>query len=252
MNSIDYPSLTKYLFWSELKSDLNKFMLGAVWWVLEPALYVAVFYFLFAELKGVGDFAISLICGIVTWQWINGVINSGASSVIRKKQIIQNFCVHPAIFPLVALLTATFRYVIVLMFAIALFSWKGALNLAAPIDLFLWFLVSVVAIFTYATFLGLVTPFLPDLQILISRASMMMMFLSGVIFPISKMPPEVQAILYWNPIVHLVEGARGGFLYGNAGDIKLFSIIIITHIPILIFSFVMLDRLRGEIPKRLV
>lgn len=252
MNKIDYPSLLGYLFWSELRSDLDKFMLGAIWWILEPALYVTVFYFLFAELKGAGNFAITLVCGIVTWQWLIGVINSGANSVLRKKQIVQNFNVHPVVFPAVTLLTCTFRYIFVLTFAVTLFVWKGALNLGPLLDIVLWVFTAIITIFSYAVLLSLVTPFLPDLQMLISRAATLMMFLSGVIFPISDMPQEAQNILYWNPLAHLIEGGRNILLNGVSTDRIVLASMILTHIPILLFGFLMLDKLRGEIPKRLV
>ncbi|GMG88731.1 ABC transporter permease [Biformimicrobium ophioploci] len=252
MNKIDYPALTSYLFWSELKSDMNKFMLGALWWVLEPALYVAVFYFLFAELRGRADFALVLVCGIVTWQWLIGIITSGASSVLKKKNLVQNFRVHPFAFPVVILLVNTFKYGVVLSFAIALFIWKDAFNPGTAVDFGLWFSAAIITAFSYAVLFSVATPFFPDLQMVISRAAMLMMFLSGVIFPISQMSPEAQALLYWNPFAHLIEGVRDLLLYGEAGDRQKLLIILVSHIPILLISYTLLSRLRGEIPKRLV
>lgn len=252
MNSIDYKGLTSYLFLSELKSDLDKYLLGPVWWVLEPCMFVAVFYFLFAHLKGNGDFVYTLVCGITTWRWMMEVVNQGGTSVFRKKGVLQNFRVHPFVFPIVTLMVSTLKFIFVLACVLALLAVQGVLNFGHGADVALWIVCAILTSFSYGVFFSVIMPFIPDVQIVLSRATMLMMFLSGVIFPIQDMSEMAQQILFWNPFAHLIEGIRDLLLYGERIDPKIFLVIIGVHLPILIFSYVMLGRLRGEIPKRLI
>ncbi|MCA0901396.1 ABC transporter permease [Microbulbifer agarilyticus] len=252
MNSIDYKGLTSYLFLSELKSELDKYLLGPVWWVLEPCLFVGVFYFLFAHLKGSGDFVYALVCGITTWRWMMEIVNQGGASVFRKKSVLQNFRVHPFVFPLVSLLVSTLKYIFILMCVLALLATQNVLNFGNAVDFSLWVFCAILTSFSYGVFFSVIMPFVPDVQIVISRGTMLMMFLSGVIFPIHEMSEMAQRILFWNPFAHIIEGVRDLLLYGERIDPLIFLVIIGTHLPILIFSYFMLGRLRGEIPKRLI
>ena len=252
MNSIDYKGLISYLFLSELKSDLDKYLLGPVWWILEPCLFVGVFYFLFAHLKGSGDFVYTLVCGITTWRWMMEIVNQGGTSVFRKKGVLQNFRVHPFVFPTVTLLVSTLKYIFIFACVLALYAAQGVLNFGNAADFTLWILCAILTSFSYGVFFSVVMPFAPDVQIVISRGTMLLMFLSGVIFPIQDMSEMAQKILFWNPFAHIIEGIRDLLLYGERIDPLTFLAIIGAHLPILIFSYVMLGHLRGEIPKRLI
>ncbi|MCA0893715.1 ABC transporter permease [Microbulbifer agarilyticus] len=253
MNKIDYSGLTTYLFWSEMRSDLNRYLLGPIWWVLEPCLYVAVFYFAFAHLRGgAGEHVFLLLCGISVWHWITSVINQGANSLIKKKGILKSFSVHPIIFPLSTLLVHTFKFAIVLVCVMVVLWINDVFNFAGIPSFLLWILACVLVCFSYAVNLSLIIPFAPDLQLIISRAMMLLMFLSGVIFPIDNMSPTVQEFLFWNPFAHLIESGRKVMLYGESLDAVFMLIFIFIHIPLLLLGFFLLGKLRGEIPKRLV
>ena len=63
MNSINFKGLISYLFLFELKSDLGKYLLGPVWWVLEPSL-------------------IESICSHVNWLEKGVVVESGGGEFV--------------------------------------------------------------------------------------------------------------------------------------------------------------------------
>lgn len=251
-NTIDYKGLVGYLFWSELKADLNGYLLGPVWWILEPCLYVAVFYFAFAHMRGDGEHVYSLLCGITIWQWIAGIINQGANSVSRKRGILQNFNIHPATFPFVSALVNSFKFLIILGCVIVFFAYRGALHTGSLLDMIAWLSIAFVVCFSYALFFSVFIPFAPDLQILISRAMMLLMFLSGVIFPLKEMSDNTQKFLIWNPLAHIIEGGRQLFIYGESLDYSILTGIAVVHLALLLLAFWLLGKLRGEIPKRLV
>ena len=49
-----------------------------------------------------------------------------------------------------------------------------------------------------------------------------MLFLSGVFYSLEMLPPKIQNVLVWNPIIHGVEGLRDGYYLGyRAGLIDL-------------------------------
>ena len=58
-----------------LKANAQRYFLGYLWWVLEPLLWVAVFYVVFEVLlkNGRADFLIFLAVGKLTFIWFSKV-----------------------------------------------------------------------------------------------------------------------------------------------------------------------------------
>lgn len=253
MNKVDYFGLITYMFGAQLKSDLNRYYLGTLWWFLEPCLYVVVFYFIFLNFRAHSeDFLFQLICGLTTWKWLTSIVNQGSSSIVHAKGLVSNFNIHPIIFPVVSFLTNSFKFLVVLTAILFLYLYKGVFNFAGAVPLLAWVFTSVLTVFSYQLVLSTVMPFLPDLRVIIGNLMMLLMFMSGVIVPIAEMPPHVQSILQWNPFVYLVDGARAVFLRGEALEYSVYLILIGIHSLILLLGLSRLTRLKGEFPKRLI
>ncbi len=253
MKRTNYFSLVTYMFSSELRSDLNRYYLGTIWWFLEPCLYVAVFYIVFANFRGGdGEFLYNLMCGLVTWKWISSIINQGASSLVRAKGLVTNFNVHPLVFPTVSLMVNTFKFFAVLAALLVLLAVKGALAFSGAEQLLLWFVVTSTVIFSYQILLSTMMPFLPDLRVIVTNMMMLLMFTSGVIIPVEQMPESVQGILYWNPFVYLIEGARAIFLHNDLLDYPVFGYLFLVHALLLVLGVIRLTSLKGEFPKRII
>ena len=54
-----------------LKADAQRYFFGYLWWILEPLLWVGVFYLVFEVLLGTGraDFLVFLAVGKLTFIW---------------------------------------------------------------------------------------------------------------------------------------------------------------------------------------
>ena len=75
------------------------------------------------------------------------------------------------------------------------------------------------AIFAAAAGAGFVVasivPLVPDLRFVIEQVLTVVMFLSGVIFPLSKVPPGLQWLMALNPVAVVMEDARGILMHGQ-------------------------------------
>ncbi|MEQ8515100.1 MAG: ABC transporter, partial [Chromatocurvus sp.] len=56
-----------------LRADASRFFLGYIWWVLEPLLYVAVFYVVFVLIlqNRQENFLVFLMCGKLAFIWFS-------------------------------------------------------------------------------------------------------------------------------------------------------------------------------------
>ena len=72
-----------------LHADAQKFVLGYLWWILEPLFFVAVFYVVFGVIlqSGRADFLAFLIVGKLPFQWFAGAVNHSASTLWRRNRL---------------------------------------------------------------------------------------------------------------------------------------------------------------------
>ncbi len=255
LSRVSYPSLLKYLVVADFKSDINRYFLGFFWWIAEPLMYVAVFYTAFSHFRSNDEqYIYFLIVGVTTWRWLAGSINLATNSIVTKKRIIGHFSVNPAIFTLSSLITQLLKYFVILGCVCALLEFSGQLKFAGLEWMLFWFASTLTCVLACALGVAFLVVYIPDLRVPISQALMLLMFVSGVIFPIDGVSEELRAILQFNPFVHIIEGARfvlmgesqGELPYDELSLVLLFSAVLVVGIAIASL------KLATDIPKRVL
>ena len=88
----------------ELKVKYTASVLGAVWSLLNPLVYLAVFTFVAKVLgAGIPDFPVYLLSGLLAWNLFSASLNSGASrSVLDNANLVKKVAFPREILPLAA------------------------------------------------------------------------------------------------------------------------------------------------------
>src|SRR6056297_1608527 len=88
-----------------LKADASRFFFGYIWWVLEPLLYVAVFYIVFEVIlqNRQENFLVFLMCGKLVFIWFSKSINQASRSIVTAKGLIGKIDIPKALFPLASI-----------------------------------------------------------------------------------------------------------------------------------------------------
>jgi len=228
--------LIKYKVYAELSAEAARTFLGILWWVIEPVLYMSVFYFIFGVLfqRGGEGFVYFLLVGLVVWKWFDSSIRSGMVSLQTNAAVIVQVYQPKFIFPVIVVLinTAKFLFVMLLLLLFLLVSGKPAsaswLALLPLISVQCVFIASITSLF------ATVIPFVPDFKWVVENGLTMLFFLSGVFFDISAMPENFQVWLRLNPMAVLIDNYRNVLLQGQMPDwwqlfwVLLFSSILIV------------------------
>ncbi|MEW6686544.1 MAG: ABC transporter permease [Candidatus Edwardsbacteria bacterium] len=85
-----------------------------------------------------------------------------------------------------------------------------------------------------------------EAQTLLNLPRFLMIFLSGVVYPISKMPLALQYLSYVLPLTYTVEGLRLSFLGSCGKAILLYTLILIGFLLLFILPAVKLLRKKFE------
>ena len=107
----------------DLKVKYAASVLGAVWSILNPLVYLAVFTFVAKVLgAGIPDFPVYLLSGLLAWNLLSASLTSGASSVLDNSNLVKKVAFPREILPLsvvgVALVDFLLQSVVLLAFIV--------------------------------------------------------------------------------------------------------------------------------------
>lgn len=202
--------------WSGLKAEASRGYLGVLWWVLEPIMYMAVFYVVFVHLFKRGDesYISFLLVGLTVWKLFNATVNTGANSLIANLGLMNQVYVPKIVFPLTVAAINTFKFLIILSLLILFLLFTSAQPSMAWLLLPIIIGTQIFLIIAVASFFSSIMPFFPDLKLILDNVLMMLFFLSGIFFDMTKMSPDTQQILMLNPMAVVIVMYRNLLLKG--------------------------------------
>lgn len=203
-----------------LKADASRFYLSYLWWILEPLLYVAVFYIVFEVLLGnrQADFLAFLMCGKLAFVWFSKSVVHSSRSIIVSKGLIGNLDLPKAIFPLAVVQEGLYRQAAVFLLLFMFLVFRGY-----PVGPhWLWLVPIILVNYLMIVFAALAGAFLVciafDVTMLISLAMTFLLFTSGVFWNVRDLanPELMDLVLTVNPVAFIVDAYRQVLLAGNA------------------------------------
>lgn len=97
----------------ELKVKYTASFLGAIWSVLNPIVFLAVFWFVAVVLGNrVPDFPVFLVSGLLAWNVFSASLLSGSSAVIDNANLVKKVAFPREILPLASVGVALFDFVL--------------------------------------------------------------------------------------------------------------------------------------------
>lgn len=207
----------------DLRQESRGAMLSWGWFLLRPAAYLLCFWFAIglglrgagnSGLEGLPPYFLWLSCGIIPWMFMREMLNKGAATMQRKRDLATSVR-----FPLSCIPSITVTASMIVQLAltgvllIIYFASGMALDvylLQLPILLLLMFLFWGVV----ACMLSILGAISKDVSQFISVLSTPLFWISGVIFNINSFPVEwMRPIFNLNPIAFFVEGFRDALYY---------------------------------------
>ncbi|MBI5006889.1 MAG: ABC transporter permease [Nitrosomonadales bacterium] len=234
-----------YKAYADLKAEAARSYLGLVWWIIEPVLYLCAFYVLFVLVlqRGGPDFVPSFLCGAVVWKWFDSGIKGGSHSISVHRGLLQQVYVPKYIFPVIAVLGSTARFIpVFVIFAIFLLLYGVHFQLswmAVPLVIVTQFCL----VIALALLVGAITPFLPDLKVAIDNGMLLLFFISGVFFNINEVQEPLKSYLLLNPMAGLIDEYRNILFRGIWPDATRLSIILSVSLAIGAFALLLLKRM---------
>lgn len=211
-----YFELVWYKAYADLRTEAARAYLGMLWWVLEPLLYMVVFYMVFGHLlqRGGPGFVSFLLCGLIVWRWFANSVTRGATAISSNAGLISQVYLPKYLLPPMILVANTLKFLVVFLLLLAYLIVVGSSLHWSWIALPILLATQLLLITACASLLAVFTPFFPDLKMLIDNGLTLLLFMSGVFYDISSFPEQIQFYFRLNPMAMLIEGYRAVLLKG--------------------------------------
>lgn len=243
--------LIAFKAWADLRAERARTYLGLLWWIFEPALFMAVFYIIFGLVRGKGgaDFVAFLLVGVVSWQWFRASVTHCGNSIVAALPLMRQVVVPAAVFPLVVILSDGVKFAFVLCLLIAVLAVIGYLPGTAIVYLPFLLLVQL----GLSTALGLLyaslVPLLPDIKYVVEALLMAMMFMSGIFYSIDDIDPVYRVWLELNPMVGLIQGQRAVLIDQVPPDVQSAAASGLISLLLLFIAVLVLRKLKTRYTK---
>jgi lipopolysaccharide transport system permease protein len=253
MGTNHYVTLIIYKAYADLKAEAARGYLGMLWWVLEPVLYLCVFYVVFSVIRHrEGDLIPFLLVGLVAWKWFASTVGQGAKSIIGGVGLMQQVYLPKYVFPAVLACTNLIKFLVVLLILLIFLLIYGIYPAVSWLTLPVLVAAQFIMMLAIASLLASIVPFFPDLNQIISNVLTLLFFLSGVIFDISRAPEHIKPFLYLNPMVGMIENYRTILMGGQMPNWLSLGGMLLVSVLIMILAGILLTRFDRIYPKMLV
>lgn len=248
---LHFFELVWFSTYAELRAERSRSYLGLAWWLVEPALMMAAFWLVFDRILGTGgpDYLPFLLVGLVVWQWFKSSIVHAGLAIWMNLALIHQVRMPVLVFPFVHLLSDALKFAFVFVLLLAVLWLAGYPPSAAWLSLPLLLACLLACAGGCGLLLAALMPLLPDLRFVIEQLLTVLMFLSGVVFSLQRVPAPYSDWLAWNPVLLLLEALRGVLLQGQWPDWAMLGRISLLALLLAGLGLAAVQRLAPRYPK---
>jgi lipopolysaccharide transport system permease protein len=202
----------------EIKVRYKNDILGYAWSVAQPLAMGLVFYLAFKIVMRIPmeDYALFLLAGLFPWQWFSNSINSAPTIFLANASIIKKVSFARELIPFTQVLQNLIHFLFALpVIVLFLFlydrtpSWSWLYAFPA--------LILTQVVFTYGCCLVIssVNLFFRDLERLVNVVTMLLFYVTPIIYPVDMVPAQYADLLNLNPLTPFIVAWRDVFLTGR-------------------------------------
>ena len=213
-----YRELLGFLAWRDVAVRYKQTVLGASWALLQPAVTLVVFTFIFGRLaqmpSGNVPYPLLVMAGLLPWQLFANALATTSSSLVSNTHLIAKVYFPRLIVPLSSLAVALIDFGFVALLTAAMFAWYGMVPGWQIALLPVFIALALVAALGAGLWLTALTVRYRDFRFIVPFMLQVGLFLTPVGFSTANLP-NWRALFALNPMVGVIDGFRWCLLGGT-------------------------------------
>lgn len=213
-----YRELLGFLAWRDIKVRYKQTTLGVVWALLQPAVTLAVFTFIFGRLaampSGTAPYPLLVLGGLLPWQLFSAALSNSSSSLVSNTHLISKVYFPRLIVPLASVAVALIDFLFVLLLLVGMCVWWRFVPDWRIVFLPVFVLWALLAALGAGLWLTTLTVKYRDFRFVVPFLLQVGLFLSPVGFSSANLP-NWRLLYSLNPMVGVIDGFRWSLLRGD-------------------------------------
>ena len=205
----------------DITTAYKQTILGPVWIVINPLLSTVVFTVIFGVIAGIPTDGVPqflfYLSGNILWGFFSSCLNRGSGTFLGNARLFGKVYFPRLVMPISGIIYNLINFLlqtVVFVILVIIYSLIGANVHPNIFILFTPLLVLHTALL--GTAIGLIissiTTKYRDLNVLVSFGVSLLMYITPVVYPISKVPENFRWLMLLNPVAPIVETYRYAFL----------------------------------------
>ncbi len=219
-------------------------ILGPIWFFVQPVMTMLTYVIVFGNIAKLSTGGIPAplfyLSGITLWNYFAESFNKTSSTFTANAHIFGKVYFPRLIVPLSIVISNLIRFLIQLLLFVIFWFWYLATSDAVHPNLWMlstvWCLLLMAGLgFGFGIIFTSLTTKYRDLTFLIQFGVQLAMYATPIIYPMSALSEKYQQILWWNPITHVIETFKYGFL--GSGQASITGLLYSTAFTIITVAF---------------
>ena len=213
-----YRELLGFLAWRDIKVRYKQTVLGVLWALIQPAVTLAVFTFIFGRLaampSGSVPYPLLVLAGLLPWQLFAAAFSNASGSLVANTHLISKVYFPRLIVPLSSVAVALIDFAVVLVLLAGMCAWWQFVPDWRVLLLPVFIVLTLVTAVGTGLWLTALTVKYRDFRFVVPFLLQVGLFLSPVGFSSTNLP-NWRAIYSLNPMVGAIDGFRWCLLRGE-------------------------------------
>ncbi|WP_058949476.1 ABC transporter permease [Oceanobacillus picturae] len=223
---IDHFYLIRRLSIYEIKSKNKNNYLGYLWELLNPAIQILIYWFVFTALRDRDpilmngmkvDFFSWLLAAFFLWTFFYQGTIQGSKSIYSRLKMLSKMNFPMSIIPGFVIFSQFYVHIIMLVISIFILNFTGHFISIYYIQLVYYAFAAFCLIFSLSLITSTLSTIIRDIHMFLNATLRMFLYVSGVLWPLSILGnnfPKTMEVMKLNPLYYLIEGYRAA-LFGT-------------------------------------
>ena len=204
--------------WRNVRLRYKSSILGFVWSLLNPLLFLLIFLFIFSRaFPQVENYAVFALTGLIFWSFFATSSAPILGSLVESAHVLRSLAVPPIVFPLAQLLAGLFNLLLSFVpFAgiLLVFGWQPTWNSLLVLPALLLFSVF---LFGLGLLLAALNVFFRDIGLLWGALLPAFFYITPIAYPPDLVPDDLAWVAGLNPLYHYISLFRSVVYEGAMG-----------------------------------
>ena len=214
---INSSNLIVDLVINDFKVRYTSSYLGIIWAFVQPAVTIAVFWFVFQvgfKSPPVQDtpFILWIMCGLIPWFYYSEVLNASTNCLKEYSYLINKIVFRVSVIPIVKVFSALIVHLFfVFIIFIFFFGYGYGLNIY-NLQIIYYIFSLIIFLIGASWFISSISIFIKDIGPLVSVLLQVGFWITPIFWNFELIQDKYKIVFFMNPMFYIVQGFRDSFI----------------------------------------